>query len=154
MWDKIRRLLPQGDSEPAGPSRFEQHQIAAAALLVEAARLDGRFDQTERNHLEAVLRDRFNLPAADVAALIGIAEQTAADSVEWQSFTRTVKDAFDYEGRVAVIEMLWEIAYADGTLHDYEASLLRRVAGLIYVSDRESGEARKRVLARLGQADP
>jgi uncharacterized tellurite resistance protein B-like protein len=46
--------------------------------------------------------------------------------------------------------MLWEVAYADGTLHDYEASLLRRITGLLYVSDRESGEARKRVLARLG----
>jgi uncharacterized tellurite resistance protein B-like protein len=45
--------------------------------------------------------------------------------------------------------MLWEVAYADGQLHDYEASLLRRIAGLIYVGDRESGEARKRVLARL-----
>jgi uncharacterized tellurite resistance protein B-like protein len=49
-----------------------------------------------------------------------------------------------------VIEMLWEVAYADGRLHDYEASLLRRVTGLLYVSDRDSGEARKRVLARLG----
>jgi uncharacterized tellurite resistance protein B-like protein len=46
--------------------------------------------------------------------------------------------------------MMWEVAYADGALHDYEASLLRRVTGLLYVSDRESGEARKRVLARLG----
>jgi len=49
-----------------------------------------------------------------------------------------------------VIEMLWEVAYADGQLHDYEANLLRRITGLLYVSDRESGEARKRVLARLG----
>ena len=46
--------------------------------------------------------------------------------------------------------MLWEVVYADGELHDYEASLLRRIAGLLYVPDRESGEARKRVLARLG----
>jgi uncharacterized tellurite resistance protein B-like protein len=46
--------------------------------------------------------------------------------------------------------VVWEVAYADGSLHDYEASVLRRITGLLYVSDRESGEARKRVLARLG----
>ena len=48
--------------------------------------------------------------------------------------------------------MLWEVAYADGALHDYEASLLRRVAGLLYVSDRDNGEARLRVMAKLGIA--
>ena len=46
--------------------------------------------------------------------------------------------------------MLWEVVYADGELHDYEASLLRRVSGLLYVSDWDSGEARKRVRSRLG----
>ena len=45
--------------------------------------------------------------------------------------------------------MLWEVAYADGVLHDYEANLLRRVGGLIYVNDRERGDARRRVLARI-----
>ena len=51
-----------------------------------------------------------------------------------------------------LIEKMWEIVYADGVLDDYEANLLRRVAGLIYVPDRESGAARQRVLARLGSA--
>jgi len=48
-----------------------------------------------------------------------------------------------------MIEMLWEVAYADGSLHDFESNMLRRVAGLLYVTDRESGDARKRVVARL-----
>jgi uncharacterized tellurite resistance protein B-like protein len=154
MWDKLRQLVQGFGGEAApSPTRFEQQQIAAAALLIEAARLDGTFDQNERDHLAGVLRKHFELSDADVQALIGEAERSVADSVEWQGFTRTVKDGFDHEGRIAVIEMLWQVAYADGELHDYEASLLRRVAGLIYVSDRESGEARKRVLARLGR-DP
>jgi uncharacterized tellurite resistance protein B-like protein len=54
------------------------------------------------------------------------------------------------EERVAIIEMLWEVVYADGTLHEYEASLLRRVCGLIYVTDQDSGTARKRVLEKMG----
>ena len=51
---------------------------------------------------------------------------------------------------VMLMEMLWEVVYADGELHDYEANLLRRTAGLLHVSDQESGAARKRVLARMG----
>jgi uncharacterized tellurite resistance protein B-like protein len=74
----------------------------------------------------------------------------ARESVQWNGFTSAIKDGLDHAERVQLIEMLWEVVYADGQLHDYEASLLRRVSGLLYVSDRESGEARKRVLARLG----
>jgi uncharacterized tellurite resistance protein B-like protein len=70
----------------------------------------------------------------------------AAASVEWQGFTRAIKDGFDHAERVQLIEMLWEVAYADGTLHGYEASLLRRITGLLYVSDRgERGGAQARV---------
>ncbi len=54
--------------------------------------------------------------------------------------------------RIELIEMLWEVAYADGVVHDYEHNLLRRIAGLIYVTDRDRGLARNRVLARLGLA--
>jgi len=50
---------------------------------------------------------------------------------------------------VMLVEMLWDVVYADGELHDYEANLMRRVAGLLHVSDQESGAARKRVLGRM-----
>ena len=59
-----------------------------------------------------------------------------------------MKDGFSHDERVRMIEMLWEVVLADDEIHDHEANLLRRVAGLIYVSDRESGDARKRVLDR------
>ena len=61
-----------------------------------------------------------------------------------------VHTEFAFEERVELIEMLWEVAYAYGVLDEYEDSLLRRVGGLIYVPDRERGEARQRVLKRLG----
>jgi uncharacterized tellurite resistance protein B-like protein len=70
--------------------------------------------------------------------------------VEFYTFTRTVKDAFEHEDRVEFMQMLWEVAYADGVLHDHEANLMRRVTGLMHVTDRESGEARKRALRQLG----
>jgi uncharacterized tellurite resistance protein B-like protein len=151
MLERIRRLL-SGQPPPAGvvPHTFAERQLAAAALMVEAAAMDDTFDAAERVRIERLIQDRFGLSEDEAAELIAQAAQAASASVEWHGFTRAIKDGFDHAERVELIEMLWEVAYADRWLHDYEASLLRRVAGLLYVSDRDSGEARKRVLARLG----
>jgi uncharacterized tellurite resistance protein B-like protein len=151
MLARLHRLLtgrPPG-AQPAAHS-FEERQLAAAALMVEAATMDSAFDAAERTRIGELIRERFALGAADAADLIAEAERAVAASVQWHGFTSAIKDGFDHAERVELIEMLWEVVYADGELHDYEASLLRRIAGLIYVSDRESGEARKRVLARHG----
>ena len=118
--------------------------------MVEAARLDEKFDEAERTAIATVVKRHFGLDDAEAAELIEAASEAQAESSQLLSFTRAVKDAYPPEERVEIIEMLWEVAYADGELHPYEANLLRRIGGLIYVSDRERGEARKRVLARLG----
>lgn len=153
MFTRLKRLLTEASPEGAQQTRrhsFEEKQLAAAALMVEAARLDNDFDVEERSRIESLLQDHFALSASEAGELLSAGEQASSDSVEWQGFTRAIKDGFEPEERVALIEMLWEVAYADGTLHDYEASLIRRVTGLLYVSDRDSGEARKRVRTRLG----
>ena len=152
MFARLKRLLSE-PSEEAGSARkhsFEERQLAAAALMVEAARLDDDFDDGERARIETLLQDHFALSAVEASELLAAGEQASSDSVAWQGFTRAVKDGFEPEERIALIEMLWEVAYADGRLHDYEASLIRRITGLLYVSDRDSGEARKRVRDRLG----
>ncbi len=104
----------------------------------------------ERARIRQLVQERFALNGEEAAELIAEAEKAAAESVAFQGFTSAIKNGFDHDERVQLIEMLWEVVYADGELHDYEASLLRRVTGLLYVSDRESGDARKRVLARHG----
>ena len=151
MLDRLHRLLT-GRAPEAQPKAhsFEERQLAAAALMVEAATMDSAFDAAERARIGELIRERFALGADEAADLIAEAERAVAASVQWHGFTSAIKDGYDHAERVELIEMLWEVAYADGQLHDYEASLLRRIAGLLYVSDRESGEARKRVLARLG----
>ena len=131
----------------------EELRLAAAALLIEAARLDGQFEPRERARIAAVLQTRFMLDAAEVSSLIDAASASVDGSVEIYGFTRMVKQNFDHDERVKLIEMMWEVAYADGELHPFEANLLRRVSGLLYVTDQESGAARKRVVARLGAAD-
>jgi len=128
-------------------------QLAAAALLVEAARMDDEFGAEERAKIIDLIERRFALSAEESGALLQAASDKVEQSVEIFGFTREIKNAFSPEERVEMMEMLWEVAYADGELHSLEASLMRRLAGLLYVSDRDSGEARKRVLARRGLDD-
>lgn len=148
MLDKILTIAT-GRSKDNPPTRDELH-LAAAVLLVEAAYMDGHFGGDEEVAIERILRERFGLSVDDAAGMIEAAEKEVRTSAEIWRFARTVKDQLSEEERVEIIEMLWEVAYADGVLHPYEANLLRRVSGLIYVPDRASGEARKRVMAKLG----
>jgi uncharacterized tellurite resistance protein B-like protein len=154
MFDRLRQILSIPESPQGRPPRhsFEERQLAAAALMVEAASMDSEFGTKERAKIAELVELRFALSPVEAEDLLQEAERMASDSVQWQGFTSAIKEGFDHEERIEVIEMLWEIVYADGELHDYEASLLRRITGLLYVSDRDSGEARKRVLARLGRS--
>lgn len=151
MIDRIRKLFTAVHEEE-DKSAFADRHVAAAALLVEAAGMDGSFGDEEVDAMRATLERHFDFSAQEIESLMEEGRASAADSNQILAFTRTLKEAFDYEERVAIIEMLWEVVYADGELHDYEANLLRRIGGLLYVSDRDRGAAGKRVRARLGHA--
>ena len=152
MIGRLKALFHRIDGPDARPQGRDDERLAAAALMVEAARLDDAFGEDERRKMRDLLAGRFELTSAEADDLVDEASAAQADSVEYFRFTRAIKDAFSHEQRVEMIELLWEVAYADGELHHYEANLLSRVAGLIHVSDRERSEARRRVLARLGLA--
>jgi uncharacterized tellurite resistance protein B-like protein len=151
MLSIIKSFLNGSDAAPE-PTEGGADAMAAAAVavLVETALLDGDFDQRERDAIHSILVDRFGLSADDAATLIDDAVAGGEDVNRMYAATRMIREEFSDAERIDVMEMLWEVAYADGTLHDYEANLVRRVAGLLYVRDRDSGQARKRVLARLG----
>ncbi len=129
---------------------FDDVKVAAAALLVCAATMDEVYGQTEQAKIREILKAFFELSEDETEELLTLAESEEERAVGLHRWTQTLKDAYEVEERARLIEQLWEVVYADGELHDYEASLLRRVAGLIYVPDREAGLARKRVLTRLG----
>ncbi|HWK46804.1 MAG TPA: TerB family tellurite resistance protein [Stellaceae bacterium] len=149
MFDHILSML-NGEPMLAEP---EDIQIAVGALLVEAARMDDRFDETERAAVQRILARRFDLSPEETARLLAGAERAAIESSQLFRFTQLVVERFDPRERIGLIEMMWEVAYADGVLDPDEDALLRRVAGLIYVSDQDRGAARKRALRRLGH-DP
>ncbi|MEM7221760.1 MAG: TerB family tellurite resistance protein [Pseudomonadota bacterium] len=132
----------------------DDRQIAVAALMLEAALMDQSFDDEERGVIKRLLAERFQLADKDTDELLEIAQGRVEGSLQLYGFTSVVKDNFTPEERIELMEMLWQVAYADGKLDDYEANLMRRVSGLIFVSDWDSGQARKRALARLGLDEP
>ncbi|MBK1665200.1 hypothetical protein CKO38_10325 [Rhodospirillum rubrum] len=150
MFDKLRSLLltDEADQQAATPQTLQR---ALAFLLVETGYADGDFDADERARARGLLAGRFGLDDAAAEALIDEGVAMHQEAVDWYGSSRALKDAFDYDERIEVIEMLWEVAYADGVLDHLEANLMRRVAGLLYVDDVDSGAARKRVLAKLGR---
>ena len=151
MLNRIKTLFDGSVGEEAETlSRDDQLHLAAAALLVESAHMDGAFDGDERLSIAGLLKSRFELSDAECTTLIEEADQAVRETSQLYAFTRVIKDRYEEVERVDMIEMLWEVAFADGHADDFEHNLIQRVAGLIYVSDRDRGNARKRVMARLG----
>jgi uncharacterized tellurite resistance protein B-like protein len=149
MIDSIIGWLTGTPADGGGASQDEP-RLALTALLVEAAHSHDHFDEKERAVVAQLLERHFKMSPADARALLAAGEREAEQSAELFHFTRIINERLSFEQRIELIEMLWEVAYADGVLDEYEDSLLRRVGGLIYVPDRERGMARQRVLARLG----
>ncbi len=153
MINRIKSLAAAFGGSGGGPSVVadeETEHLAAAVLMVEAATMDGSFDDSEADAISRIAQRHFGLNEEEAASLLDAARDAHERSSQLLRFTRTVKEKFPIEERVKIIEMLWEVAYADGEVHHYEANLIRRINGLLYVSDRDSGAARKRVAARLG----
>jgi uncharacterized tellurite resistance protein B-like protein len=153
MINRIKSLLAGKDARPAAsssPVGGDEVQLAAAALLVEAAWQDRDFDAAERHRVMELVMDRFALTPEEAATLVAAAEKEVEGATQILPFTRTIKDRFSHEERIEMVEMLWQVVYADGVLHDHEAALMRQIGGLVYVSDQERGAARKRALAKRG----
>ena len=143
---QIRKLLTAPDTATVERDELE---TAVAVLLIEAARRDDTFDGVERSKIEQLLAHKFELSPEATRQLLAEAEATADRTSQLYPFTRMAVERMSPEQRVRLIEMLWEVAYADGILDPEEDALVRRIAGLIYVSDADRVGARLRVLARI-----
>ncbi|SMO51799.1 TerB family tellurite resistance protein [Paracoccus laeviglucosivorans] len=128
----------------------QDSEVAIAALLVRIARADDRYSETEKRRIEAVLARRRGLNADEAAERRAAAEMIEAEAPDTVRFTRTIKDRVDLDDRQNVIAAMWEIALADGRRSAEEDSMVRLVAGLLGVNDRDSALVRQRVLDDLG----
>lgn len=141
MLSKLAALFrkPQQDAAPA-----QDVPLAVAVLLVEAARVDEIYDVREQSIIDAALTSKFGLDAAQAAALRARAETAQAEANDLHRYTRLAK-TMSADEKLRFIEAMWRIALSDGARDPYEDALIRRLCGLIYVSDQESGAARRRV---------
>ena len=122
----------------------QKMQVAFAALLAEAASIDENHDQQEKNLITGLLKKQFNLSPSDADDLRVKGEEAQKNALDLHQFTREVK-TLPEEERIAFIEGLWQVVLSDGVRDPYEDSLRRQICSLIHLSDRDSGEARRRV---------
>ena len=128
----------------------ENYEAACAALLCEAAYMDGSYDSKEKEIIVKLIKKQFNLNEEEALIIVNSGEQLSQESSQIYGFTRAIKQSWKLENRIKILEMLWEVAFADGRVDAFEKNLIQRVAGLTFVSDKDRVLARKRVMARLG----
>jgi len=151
MLDRLIEFL-SGREAPALEESADDLQLSVAALLIEAAHMDSSFDDAERATIERLLAKRFDLDHEAVQSLIAQAQKKVEHSAQYFPFTHQITKRLSAEQRAEIIEMLWKVAYSDGVLDPYEDALVRQIAGLIHVPDRERGLARRRALEKLKAA--
>lgn len=141
--DLLRRLTaPEPQMLPDTDAR-----VALGALLVRLARTDGDYAAVEIAQIDASLAKRYGLTSADAAALRAQCEALEAEAPDTVRFTRAIKDAVDYENRLAVLEAMWSVVLADGVRDHEEDSMMRMTASLLGVTDQDSHRVRLKVSA-------
>jgi uncharacterized tellurite resistance protein B-like protein len=122
--------------------------IMIAALLVHAAKMDENYTSKERSIIERALIDFMQLSKNKIAEILDLAEKKEQDSNQILEFTKEIKKN-DMQFRLQIIELLWKIIYSDGIADHYETSLIRRVCGLLYISEKDSGDIKLKVSKEL-----
>jgi uncharacterized tellurite resistance protein B-like protein len=154
MFEAFRNFVADFVEGEKHPSQFadNDYRLAAVAMLVHAATIDGDMSARERDKLHAVVKSRFALTDVQADELIGKATAAEHEAVDLYHFTSLLNRVLDEEGRAKVVEMMWQIVYADGRRDELEDNLLWRAADLLGVSPRERIELRQRIANAAGQS--
>ncbi len=131
-------------------SKVESNNLEIlCGLMIEAANSDGNIDSDEINKIKKILINIFKEDKEEVELTLNNAIQNSNNSKSLFFYTSKINKNYSEEKKLLLIETLWEIVLSDGKLHDYETSLIRRLAGLLYISDVNSGNARKKALDKI-----
>ncbi len=120
-----------------------------SGLMIEAAYTDGKIDANELSKIRLSLINIFSEDPKEVDLLLEKAEENKNNSKSLHHYTSFINKNFDDKKKILLIEALWEIVLSDGEIHDFESSLIRRLAGLLYISDVVSGNAKKKALNKI-----
>ena len=152
MFESFRKFLSDVAEGGKHPAHFEHndYRLAAAALLVHTAAIDGNISDVERDKLHALVKQQFELDEATTDELVAEATEAEHEAIDLYHFTSLLNRALNEEGRRHIVEMMWEIVYADGRATEFESNLLWRAADLLGISSRERIELGQRVASRRG----
>ncbi len=143
MFDKITAFLEKRQESGAiNPDPFARQQVAVAALLVEASRLDGHYDAVEQGTVIRLLREMLKLPAEQARHLHAIAETRQANTYNNWIFCEAIKKGFTPAERLDIVRDLWEVALADGKLHRMETMMIDMVAKQLEINPTDAAKAK------------
>jgi uncharacterized tellurite resistance protein B-like protein len=147
MFKSFRSFISEFVDGEKHPTQFadDDYRLAAAAMLVHAAAIDGEMLQSERDKLHAIIKQHFNLDDSATDELITKATTAEHEAVDLYHFTHLLNRALDEDGRAKIVEMMWQIVYADGQRDELEDNLIWRAADLLGVSANERIALRRRV---------
>ncbi len=144
----LKNFFESNASNSSGMNDDENLKLLCG-LMIEAANTDGSISNDEISKIKNVLTNSFQKNSSTVDLYLNEAIINKENSKSLFFYTSKINKEYDIEKKTLLIQALWEIVLSDGNLHDYESSLIRRLSGLLYISDVESGNARKRALNKL-----
>lgn len=137
--------------EASAASELQRLQLATAVLLVEVMHADGHVGPEQRQAVVRGLQRQFSLNDDDTARLVDRAEKASHDATDFFAFTTALNDQLDVGQKLQVVEAMWQVAYADGTLEAHEQHVLWRVADLLHVPHGAYINAKMRAKAAAGR---
>lgn len=139
MLDRLRQFISDVVSPSDQQRTFDEtdYRLAATALLIHVISLDGEPSEVERRKLHALLENRFQLDPGTADRLIADAMRAEGEAVDMYHFTSVIMRSVDEAGRLRIIEMMWELVYADGHASEFEDSVVWRAADLLGISSRD-----------------
>jgi uncharacterized tellurite resistance protein B-like protein len=151
MLDTLKKFFAELGDKPANRFEDNDYRLAAAALLIHVMSVDGAASDAEREVLRTVLKSQFELDDAALDELIEAATEADREAIDLYHFTSLLNRVLDEEGRLRIVEMMWELVYADGRVNEFEDNIVWRTADLLGISSRQRITLRRRVARERDQ---
>ena len=148
MLDRLRTLFSPDNQ--ASPPTEREVQLAAATLMFEMIRSDGAVDQVELDQMQTLLQTHSDISGQEIDEFMIDARKSAESAISLQGFTRQICEQWDNQQRLQLLENLWVLALADEVIDANERHLVRKIAGLLYMTDRQINIAKESAKQRLG----
>ena len=149
MLDSIQAFFQQhilSANEQTDKNNTNALHLATAVLLFEMAQMDDVIDEREREAIQLLLKDKFNLETSLVDELLVLAADEAQQASSLQEFTRLLNEQFSQKEKQYMVKMLWDVALSDGVIDKYEDLFVRQMADLLYVPHRHLVRAKHQAM--------